>query len=469
MNNQSAILAAARAGRLSYSWTVLPEHPHLEVTAGPVRLDGAIATVTAQTAQWVADLLGVMLTTPAVEDSIARTALVVPPRPYLVNDSSLEQSIGYSSYVDGWLAVNAPERTAEGLLYQAGGKVWALTNNPPSRKVANYGMFAVGAKMRPVTDCGRLGVLQNLAHAHNLWHHDYSQQLRLMRRRGGGLPDLSTVPHHEPGGLRVSRLAGVQAPPAPSAPSKQPAKRVLRQGLRGDDVAEWQRVIGVSADGVFGPATDRATRAWQSARGLTADGVVGPAAWGAVTIVPPPSTPVETISFRQAVSYTRGRTAPISLLVIHSAECAETATAAEALQGWAAGPSAPKASWHYAVDSDSTTQSVRDEDTAWHAPGVNDRAIGVELAGRASQTPAQWADAYSTAVLDRAARLFARLCNRHSIPAVYVDAAGLQRGERGITTHADVSRAFKRSTHTDPGSGFPLAAFIAMVSELLKG
>ncbi len=68
MNNQSAILAAAREGRLQLSWVTLPEHPHLQVTAGPVRLDGAIVTVTAQTAQWAADILGVMLTTPAVEE-----------------------------------------------------------------------------------------------------------------------------------------------------------------------------------------------------------------------------------------------------------------------------------------------------------------------------------------------------------------------------------------------------------------
>ncbi len=468
MNNQSAILQAARDGRLQLSWVTLPEHPHLQVTAGPVRLDGAIVTVTAQTAQWVADVLGVMLTTPAVEDSIARSALVVPPKPPGLPDGSLDQSLRYSAYVDEWLAANAPERTASGMLFQAG-KVWALTNAPPAGRVANYGFFARGPNgFAPVTYCGSLRVLQPLATAHNAGHHDYSQQLRLMRRRGGGLPDLSTVPHHEPGGLRVARLVGVQAPLAPSAPMRPSTARSLRQGMRGDDVADWQRAIGISADGVFGPATDRATRAWQSARGLMADGVVGPASRARVAqeSLAPPAGPVPglgPINFRQAVSFTRGRTAPIRLIVIHSAECAETATAAEALQAWAAGPTAPKASWHYAVDSDSITQSVRDEDTAWHAPGVNECAIGVELAGRASQTTEQWADPYSAAVLRRAAALFADLCRKHSIPVRFVDAAGLQRGEAGITTHAEVSRAFKRSTHTDPGRGFPLSDFLRMI------
>lgn len=474
MNNQTAILRAAREGRLSLSWVTLPEHSHLEVTAGPVRLDGVIVTVTAQTAQWVADVLGVMLTTPAVEDSIARSALVVPPKPPGLPDGSLDQSLRYSAYVDEWLAANAPERTASGMLFQAG-KVWAITNAPPAGRVANYGFFARGPNgFATVTYCGSLRVLQPLATAHNASHHDYSQQLRLMRRRGGGLPDRSTVPHHEPGGLRVARLAGIQAPPAPSAPSRPVTARTLKQGLRGDDVAAWQRVLGVDADGVFGPATDRSTRAWQSARGLEADGLVGPAtlaraaqeAGTAPPVVVAPAPVVSSITFRQAVNYTRGRPGAIDLIVIHSAECAETATAAEALQAWAAGPTAPKASWHYAVDVDSVTQSVRDEDTAWHAPGVNERAIGVELAGRASQSPEQWADAYSVAVLQRAAQLFADLCRRHNVPVKFVGADGLVRGERGITTHAEVSKAFKRSTHTDPGAGFPLVAFLQRVAEL---
>lgn len=54
----------------------------------------------------------------------------------------------------------------------------------------------------------------------------------------------------------------------------------IRKGSSGPDVAQWQRLIGVSpADGIFGAGTDAATKAWQASRGLSADGIVGPASW----------------------------------------------------------------------------------------------------------------------------------------------------------------------------------------------
>ena len=52
---------------------------------------------------------------------------------------------------------------------------------------------------------------------------------------------------------------------------------VLRKGSKGEGVKIMQEALGVSADGDFGPGTERALKEWQAANGLTADGIAGPA------------------------------------------------------------------------------------------------------------------------------------------------------------------------------------------------
>jgi peptidoglycan hydrolase-like protein with peptidoglycan-binding domain len=70
----------------------------------------------------------------------------------------------------------------------------------------------------------------------------------------------------------------------------------IQQGSSGPDVVTWQKIIGVTADGKFGPATAAATKKWQAAHGLTADGIVGPKTWAAAqpTAVASPSVAAPT-------------------------------------------------------------------------------------------------------------------------------------------------------------------------------
>jgi peptidoglycan hydrolase-like protein with peptidoglycan-binding domain len=75
-----------------------------------------------------------------------------------------------------------------------------------------------------------------------------------------------------------------------SATAKEPAKEVvahktlpvLRVGSYGEDVRVVQRIVGVTADGIFGNLTSAAVKAYQKAHGLVADGIVGEKTWAAM-------------------------------------------------------------------------------------------------------------------------------------------------------------------------------------------
>lgn len=56
---------------------------------------------------------------------------------------------------------------------------------------------------------------------------------------------------------------------------------IIKKGSVGRAVKVWQTVIGVNADGEFGPITDTATRQFQKAYKLEVDGEVGSKTWGA--------------------------------------------------------------------------------------------------------------------------------------------------------------------------------------------
>jgi N-acetyl-anhydromuramyl-L-alanine amidase AmpD len=160
------------------------------------------------------------------------------------------------------------------------------------------------------------------------------------------------------------------------------------------------------------------------------------------------------------VTKTGGR--KIDLIVIHTMEMDEKGDTAETCAQWFRNPAA-KVSAHYCVDADSIVQCVRDQDIGWHAPGANHDGIGIEHAGRAKQTGRDWSDAYSTAMLERSAGLVADLCRTYKIPVTWLYAADLRAGKRGITTHKAVSDAFKRSSHWDPGPGFPAERYLSLV------
>jgi len=52
---------------------------------------------------------------------------------------------------------------------------------------------------------------------------------------------------------------------------------IVKIGSKGPEVQKLQAFLGITADGSFGPGTEKALKEWQTKSGLVADGVAGPA------------------------------------------------------------------------------------------------------------------------------------------------------------------------------------------------
>ena len=67
---------------------------------------------------------------------------------------------------------------------------------------------------------------------------------------------------------------------------------LLKNGSKGEEVKQLQTLLGLGADGSFGPMTESKVKEWQAANGLTADGIVGPSTWGKMFGTAPVAAPV---------------------------------------------------------------------------------------------------------------------------------------------------------------------------------
>jgi putative chitinase len=89
----------------------------------------------------------------------------------------------------------------------------------------------------------------------------------LTKRINGG--DIGLADRQRRYGIAMRALTGDTPPRALIA-------KTLRVGSHGGAVKQLQRMLGIAADGLFGPVTAKAVKAWQYKKGLVADGVVGP-------------------------------------------------------------------------------------------------------------------------------------------------------------------------------------------------
>lgn len=178
----------------------------------------------------------------------------------------------------------------------------------------------------------------------------------------------------------------------------------------------------------------------------------------------PPRKPMTQTTILSPNRYT-GRRKPIRVIVLHTMESPEQNNTAEAVGGYFA-KLTTKASAHTGVDPNSECRYVKDEDTAWATPGVNSDGLQLEMAGRASQSLANWSDPASVAIIENAAQRTASWCRTWKIPPVRLTNAQLKAGARGIIDHYQATVVYGGS-HTDVGKGFPWAKFLSRVGQIL--
>lgn len=488
--------------------------------------DSVRVTTSHLTAQRIADRLDCVLVTAKLSDLIYYHADVklaphtqTPDRKMAYTSRMVQHHEAVEAELDGRTGLVAPV-----------GKDWANTNRLKGRpgRAANYGWHSPTGRYQAVTQQGGRVWQPGPGITHVAGFTDYSQVVRLVRRTMMVKPagterfvemDIDDVARDSTlcglvssEGPVVMRHPAVARPqdgqeaeaavePVPHTVRPTPVfTRTLRRGMVGEDVRVVQRVIGADDDGIFGPKTEALVKDWQVEQGLVADGIVGPRSRRAILaqltpeivatqpeqiVVAEPS--VLDIPYKEAANYTRGVTRnKVDLIVIHSAEAAEKPSTAEALATWVAGPDAPRASWHFAIDCDSITQSVHENQIAWHCPAANYNGIGIEHAGYARQSRDEWLDPYSESMLYLSARLVAQLCQKWKIPVEYLEPEDLLAGKRGITTHMNVTRAIQlakqrgmkhapwysetrgkwaHTDHADPGQSWPMDLYLDWVKE----
>lgn len=134
------------------------------------------------------------------------------------------------------------------------------------------------------------------------------------------------------------------------------------------------------------------------------------------------------------------------------------------------------ASAHYITDPAETIQGLGDSWVGYAAP-PNRHSLHIEMcdipgpvpgdsmfsaAAKAARKRWRWLKPNQRAMLARTATLTAELCLAYDVPPWFRTARQLRAGQRGVTTHNEVSSAWHQSTHWDPGF-WPRFRFMRMV------
>lgn len=166
----------------------------------------------------------------------------------------------------------------------------------------------------------------------------------------------------------------------------------------------------------------------------------------------------------------------IRYIVLHSTEGDTAEGAAEYFTQPGSGGSA-----NLVVDDNRCYRTLADTVIPWGAPPLNTHGFHIEQAGFAHWTHAEWMSHERT--IERAAYKASLRVRQHKIPVRVLDVAALEEDfgtvieggvpqkpgplRGGIVTHATISAAYHETTHTDPGSAYPMAVFLQHLNAYL--
>lgn len=143
----------------------------------------------------------------------------------------------------------------------------------------------------------------------------------------------------------------------------------IKLGSSGPSVKLLQTRLGITADGVFGTATDKAVRNYQKEHGLTVDGIVGAHTWETLGVTSDVRLINEIIihcsATKEGVSYTADQ--------INAAHKARRFSTYQDRLG-----RTRYIGYHYIIHQDGTIESCRPESKiGCHASGHNSNSIGI--------------------------------------------------------------------------------------------
>ena len=153
----------------------------------------------------------------------------------------------------------------------------------------------------------------------------------------------------------------------------------------------------------------------------------------------------------------------LRLIVVHTSEGSEGPSSAEnlcsfmTLPGDRLNPDGTRygASYHYVTDTDRVFPATPDNVVAYAAAGANFDGVHICIPGKAAQTREQWLEPISRAYIGQLSAVMIDVAERFRIPLDRLTVPEIISGGAGYCGHADISLAYHRSTHTDPGVNFP--------------